>query len=84
MFVELLLQWEAYLCEDQMKVTHVKRLDRKMRYLMYLMTNVADRKKGMGLKLMKFHAIMHLFHDILQFGVPKDMDTGSNESHHKP
>ena len=65
-------------------MAHVKRLDKKLRYLMYIMTNVASRTKGMGLKLMKFHAIVHLFHDILQYGVPKEVDTGSNESHHKP
>ena len=84
MFLEMLLEWEAYLCEEQMKVAHVKRLDKKLRYLMYIMRNVASRTKGMGLKLMKFHAIVHLFHDILQYGVPKEVDTGSNESHHKP
>ena len=34
--------------------------------------------------LMKFHAIIHLVTDILLYGVPKEFDTGSNESHHKP
>ena len=33
---------------------------------------------------MKFHAILHLWTDIINFGVPKEYDTGSNESHHKP
>ena len=84
MFVELLLKWEAYLCEERMKITHVKRLDWKMRYLMYVMKIVAARTQGMGLKLMKFHVVIHLFHDILQYGIPKEVDTGSNESHHKP
>ena len=37
----------------------------------------------MGLKVMKFHAILHIVHDILLFGVPSETDTGSNESHHK-
>ena len=37
----------------------------------------------MGLKIMKFHAIIHLVEDILLFGVPSEVDTGSNESHHK-
>ena len=39
--------------------------------------------KGMGFKVMKFHAINHLSYDILMFGVPMNVDTGSNESHHK-
>ncbi len=37
----------------------------------------------MGLKLIKFHTILHLVDDILNFGVPNNVDTGPNESHHK-
>ncbi|NJL56628.1 hypothetical protein HC928_16790 [bacterium] len=37
----------------------------------------------MGFKVMKFHAIGHLAMDIMMFGVPMVVDTGSNESHHK-
>ena len=32
---------------------------------------------------MKFHGILHLVDDMLLHGVPMNMDTGSNESHHK-
>ena len=38
----------------------------------------------MGLKILKFHAIMHMPLDILYFGVPMEHDTGSNERGHKP
>jgi hypothetical protein len=38
----------------------------------------------MGLNIMKFHGILHLFRDIINLGVPKCVDTGANESHHKP
>jgi hypothetical protein len=37
----------------------------------------------MGWKLMKFHIIMHMWLDILLYGVPKVVNTGSNESGHK-
>ncbi len=37
----------------------------------------------MGLKLLKFQAILHLVDDILDFGFPNNVDTGPNESHHK-
>ena len=50
---------------------------------MYLIKKVGNRKKGMGLKLMKFHGIMHMARDILNFGVPMEFDTGANESGHK-
>ena len=37
----------------------------------------------MGFKLVKFRAILHVAEDIRMFGVPMNVDTGSNESHHK-
>ena len=58
--VELMLIWEAYLHLPEMEVKHVKKLDKKHRHIMYLIRKVAPRTKGMGLKVMKFHAILHL------------------------
>ena len=39
--------------------------------------------KGMGSKIVEFHAIMHLSNDTLIFGVPMETDTGSDEPGHK-
>ena len=83
LLVETLLQWEAYLNLPQMDIKHVKRLARKHRYLLFLLKRVANRQEGMGFKLVKFHAVLHLAKDILMYGVPMNVDTGSNESHHK-
>lgn len=83
LLVELLLEWEAFLCEKEMKRSDVKRLAKKHRFIMYIMRSVAKRSSGMGLKVMKFHAIIHLIQDMLLYGVPTEFDTGSNESHHK-
>jgi hypothetical protein len=83
LLVEMLLEWEAYLCEPRMKVTHLERLAVKNRYIMWLFKKVARRTKGMGLKLMKYHAISHMANDVLLYGVPMEHDTGANESHHK-
>lgn len=83
LLVETLLEWEAYLCEPRMEVRHIKRLQKKHRFIMHLFLKVARRTKGMGLKIMKFHAVVHMAIDILLFGVPMEHDTGSNESHHK-
>jgi hypothetical protein len=66
-----------------MEKKHVQRLKRKHRFLMYLLKKVGNRTTGMGFKIMKFHAILHLAFDILMFSVPMVVDTGSNESHHK-
>ena len=51
---------------------------------MYLIENVGRRVEGMGLKITKFHCIMHLADDILNFGAPMEVDRGSNESMHEP
>jgi hypothetical protein len=83
LLVELLLEWEAYLCQPTMKKVHVARLERKHRYIMYIMKKVAKRTKGMGLNIMKFHGILHLMDDIQVNGVPLEFDTAANESHHK-
>lgn len=50
---------------------------------MYLIKKVGNRVKGMGLRITKFHLIMHVADDILNFGTPMEFDTGSNESGHK-
>ena len=84
LLVELLLLWEAYLLEPEMEVKDIKALGDKNRYIMYLIRRVASRKQGMQLKLMKFHAILHIVCDILLYGVPSEGDTSSNEEHHKP
>lgn len=83
LLVETLLQWEAYLCLAEMDKKHVTRLEKKNRFIMFLLKKVGHRTKGMGFKVMKFHAIIHLVEDIIMFGVPMNVDTGSNESHHK-
>lgn len=84
MLVETLLQWEAWLKSDRMKKNHVEASERKHRYIMYLIKKVGARTKGMGLKIVKFHALMHITADILANGVPMVADTGADESGHKP
>ena len=84
LLVETLLQWEMWLKSDSLKRHDVMRARSKHKNIMYLIKKVCNRTKGMGLKLMKFHGILHMAADILHFGVPMEYDTGSNESHHKP
>jgi hypothetical protein len=84
MLVETLLEWEAWLKSDQMELKHVEAAKQKHRYIMYLIKKVGNHVKGMGLKLMKFHRIMHIYMDIIHFSVPMEFDTGTNESGHKP
>ena len=83
LLIETLIQWEAYLNLPQMEKHHIQRLKKKHQFLLFLLKKVGARKKGMGFKVMKFHAVLHLAQDIEMFGVPMVVDTGSNESHHK-
>ena len=84
MLLETLLQWESYMKQETMMRKHVIRLEKKHRYLLYLIKKVIKREQGMGMKLVKFHALLHIAADILMFGVPLNVDTSSNEEHWKP
>jgi hypothetical protein len=67
-----------------MELKHVGAAKQKHRYITYLIKKVGNHVKGMGLKLMKFHGIMHMYDmDIIHFSVPMEFDTGTNESRHK-
>ncbi len=81
--VETLLQWERWLKSPTMEKKHVRLAEKKHRYIMYLIRSVAKRSRGMEFKLMKFHGIVHMADDILNFGIPMEVDMGSNESGHK-
>ena len=73
--LELLLLWEAYLHLPEMETKDLRKLDRKQRYLMYLMRMVAHRDNKMGLKLVKFHNILHIVDNVTLYGVPLESDT---------
>jgi hypothetical protein len=81
--VELALVWGAFLGQDEIPKTLMGRLSIRNRLVMWLIKKTANRKEGMGLRIMKYHAITHLASDIHNFGVPKNVYTGSDESGHK-
>ena len=83
LLVETLLEWEAFLNQKEMKLSVVNRLERKHRFIMHLIKKVLRRGTGMGFKIMKFHAIIHMADDIKLYGIPQEHDTGANESGHK-
>ena len=83
LLLELLLEWEEFLKLDTMERDLVVRMKRKHKFLMYLFKRVCRRTEGMGFKVVKYHAILHMVDDILNFGVPSGLDTGFVESHHK-
>ena len=84
LLLEMLLILEAYLNEPVMETRDVKKLLQGIRYIMYLVRQVAPRQKGMGLKFLKFHVLLHIVDNIILYGAPLECDTSVNESHHKP
>ena len=50
---------------------------------MGLVKQVGKRSEGMGYKTMNFHGTVHVPQHILNFGVPSNVNTATNESHHK-
>jgi hypothetical protein len=81
--VETLLRWERWLRSNSMEKKHVQEVEEKHRYIMDLMRKVAKHSTGMKLKLTKFHGVVHMADNILNFGVPMEVDTKSNKSGHK-
>ena len=83
MFIETLLQMEAWLTQRQLPKASVERFGIKIKELMNMAKQIGKRTEKMGFKTFNFHAGVHLAEDIINFGVPIHVNTSANESHHK-
>ena len=72
LLVETLLQWEMWLKSDELPRNEVINAENKHRYIMCLAKKVGRRNQGMGMKVAKFHQIMHIADDIGKEG-PKSV-----------
>ncbi len=81
--LETHLQWEAWLSQPEIPVYEIRRSKTKVRELMEMEKRIGKREKGMAFKTMNFHACLHIAEDMLNFGVPNNVNTKSNEQHHK-
>ena len=81
--IGVLLGWLQWLKSPTMMKMHIEAAKTKHRNLMHMVKKTLRRAKGMGMKIPKFHMILHICDDILNFGIPSALDTGVNESHHK-
>jgi len=84
MLLSTCLQWEEWLKQPELRVYDVRRFRTKVRELLGMEKKIGRRQKGMGHKTFNFHAALHVPDDILHFGVPSNVNTMSNEMHHKP
>ena len=83
LMLETHLQWEAWLSQPGIPVYEIRRSKTKVRELMEMEKRIGKREKGMAFKTMNFHACLHIAEDMLNFGVPNNVNTRSNEQHHK-
>ena len=85
--VENCLGLEAWLAQERIPLKQLNRLRGKVREILKLEKEVGQRDKsakpGMGYHTFNFHAALHIHSDILNMGVPKWVNTMSNEMHHK-
>lgn len=82
--LESMLQMEAWLKLPELQVFDVLRYKARVGKILELYKIIGQREEGMGFKTFKFHGTLHVADDILNFGVPMNVHTGSNEMHHKP
>jgi hypothetical protein len=81
--LETVLMWESWLKSNRISHAHVHCAQKKHRFIMHMVQSTANQQAGMGLKIMKFRGIVHMADNIINFGVPMNHDTGSDESEHK-
>jgi len=83
LLVETLLEWGHWLCSEEIDRSVVICTKGKNKFIMHLLKRIANRTKGLGWNIVKFHNILHTWEDILMFGIPLEFDAGSAESGHK-
>ena len=86
-FLEMQLQLHDWLRSTTLEVEAVERSKTKMKEYMNRAKHVRKRstlEKTMGNNTMNHHGTKHLPQQILDFGVPDNWNTDSNEGHHRP
>jgi hypothetical protein len=65
------------------KHSFILELQRYIPMMMERAARVMDRKEGTGMNFIKFHLILHLCQDIINMGLPVNVDSEAGESNHK-
>lgn len=82
--IEAYLEMEQWLKSEELPRREVSRLPRGVKWLMRQTKFIAPRNAGMNHRTVKFHFLLHLASDILDFGVLRNTDSSACESNHKP
>ena len=81
--LELMLLLETFCKAQQNKRNEVTLLRQFMPRLLETLKTTLNRSEGNGMKIIKFHLLLHFADDILRFGVMSNFDSAMGESHHK-
>jgi hypothetical protein len=82
--VTSLLVWHQWMKQPMMSKKMVKRSHTCLQWLMRVVAEVAPRPGAMGNNTIKTHLVLHLCEDILDHGVPDNVNSAYAESAHIP
>jgi Plavaka transposase len=82
LIVSCLLQWHQWMKEPTISKSQVRKSHYAVQWLMRQVGRVAPRTKGMGANTIKTHLVLHLSEDILDHGVPDNVNSAYAESAH--
>jgi len=82
--VSSLLQWHEWMKQNTIPKAQVRKSQYAVRWLMRKVALVSPRATGMGNNTIKTHLVLHLHEDILDHGVPENVNSAYAESAHIP
>jgi hypothetical protein len=82
MLLSSLLEWHEWLKQPKISRDSARKSGAAVSWLMRLMKQIAPRHTGMKNNTIKMHLVHHIASDILDFGVPQNMNSAFAESAH--
>ena len=82
--VSSLLQWHQWMKQPNIRRAQVKKSRHAVQWLTRHVASVCPRQTGMGNNTIKNHLVLHLSEDILDHGVPENVNSAYAESAHIP
>jgi hypothetical protein len=84
LLVSSLLQWHQWMKQPTIAKAQVRKSHFAVQWLVRQFAQVSPRETGMGNNTIKFHLVLHLCEDILDHGVPENVNSAYAESAHIP
>ena len=81
--IERLIILAEWLCQDEIEVNCLEQVHHNIVLMMKFYKQTVRRDSIHGMKISKFHELLHIVRDIHLFGLPKGYDGRPGESSHK-